>query len=82
MQRGGKTLQIFPAVTDEILKADLSIEVSTLLPLHEFSTSGVTELTMFWILLSRVCSSSQSVIRFYWCIGDSHSCKDPACRHV
>lgn len=77
MQRGGKTLQIFPAVTDKILKADLSIEVSTLLPLHEFSTSSVTELAMFWILLSRVCCSSQSVIRFYWCIRDSHSCKDP-----
>lgn len=76
MQRGGKTLQIFPAVTDKILKADLSIEVSALLPLHEFSTSSVTELAMFWILLSRVCCSSQSVIRFYWCIRDSHSCKD------
>lgn len=75
-------LEIFPAVTDKILKAHLSTEVCTLLPLHEFSISRATELVTFWILVSKVCCSSQSVVRFRWCIGESHSCKEPACRHV
>lgn len=59
-QKGAKALEILPAVTNEVLKACLSTEVCTLLPL-QFSIFSATELVMFWILLSRVCCSSQRV---------------------
>jgi len=82
MQRGTKVLEIFPAVADEILKAHLSTEVCTVLPLHEFSIPSATELVMFCILLSRVCCSSQSILQFCWCMRERHSYKDPACRQI
>lgn len=82
MQRRAKAIQIFPAVTNEVLKACLSREACILLPLDEFSIHSATDLMMLWILLSEVCCSSQSIIQFHWCIRKNHSGKEPACRHV